>query len=251
MNDIARYLLRLDDLCPTMEGARWQRFFDLIEEFELEPILAVVPDNRDPDLDQAPVDPAFWSRLRALEAKGAAIALHGLHHQPLMHGRSLLPLHRETEFAGAGLAEQRRWIHAGLELLRAQQLHPGLWVAPRHGFDRNTLKALRAEGIDLLSDGFARRPYLRGGLTWLPQQLWGPVEKRTGLWTICLHPNTATEAQVKDLRSFLAVHAGEFVSVERALISFPPRPYGRGDWFEERWALGRRRLSRIAKILRK
>jgi len=71
----AQYLLRIDDLCPTVSAERWQKFQSLIEEFRLRPILAVVPDNRDPELQVSPPDPAFWDCMRALEAAGAAIGL--------------------------------------------------------------------------------------------------------------------------------------------------------------------------------
>jgi len=245
-----RYLLRLDDLCPTMDAGRWQCFFALIDEFALEPILAVVPDNRDPDLDRSPADPEFWPRLRALEAQGAAIVLHGLHHQSLSSGRSLIPLHRKTEFAGVPFDRQRAWMREGLGILRAQKLHPQLWVAPRHGFDRDTLRALDAEGIGVLSDGFARVPFTRYGLVWLPQQLWAPREKSSGVWTICMHPNTATEEQVEELRGFLVRHGDKFISVDQALISFPPKPYGLGERLFAVRALGRIRIAHVRKVLR-
>jgi hypothetical protein len=61
----AEYLLRCDDLCPTMSTERWRRIESLIEEFQLQPILAVVPDNRDPELEVSPPDPAFWQRMRS------------------------------------------------------------------------------------------------------------------------------------------------------------------------------------------
>ena len=61
------YLLRLDDLCPTVDRERWRKFRSLIAEFALRPILAVVPDNRDPGLDFSPPDPAFWDQMRALQ----------------------------------------------------------------------------------------------------------------------------------------------------------------------------------------
>ena len=69
----------------------------------------------------------------------------------------------------------------GSKTLRTYGLNPKLWVAPRHGFDRNTLRALQQEGIGYLSDGFARIPFRRGGITWIPQQLWEPVRKSSGL----------------------------------------------------------------------
>ncbi|MFY9854676.1 MAG: DUF2334 domain-containing protein, partial [Terracidiphilus sp.] len=110
----AQYLLRFDDLCPTMAHDRWQRFLPLIEEFHLRPILAVIPANQDTELNLSPTDPEFWARMRAMEAAGAAIALHGLHHYCASRGESLLPLHRHTEFSGVPEEIQSDWIREGL-----------------------------------------------------------------------------------------------------------------------------------------
>src|SRR6266568_4206947 len=167
-----QYLLRFDDICPTMSHSGWDRFRPMIEEFSIRPILAVVPDNRDPDLMVSPRDSKFWNRMRSMEAAGATIAVHGYQHLCKSRGKSLLGLHRETEFAGVCKEQQREWVRAGLRILRGQGLNPRLWVAPRHGFDENTLHALREEGIEFISDGLARRPLSRGGVTWIPQQLW-------------------------------------------------------------------------------
>ncbi len=246
----AQYLLRFDDLCPTVSALRWRACVALIEEFHLHPILAVVPDNRDPELCASPPDPGFWNRLRALEAAGAAVALHGYHHLCLSRGRSLLPLHSQSEFAGVSAATQRAWIGEGLHLLRAHSLNPRLWVAPRHGFDAATLATLRDEGILLLSDGFARRPFLSNGLTWIPQQLWAPVEKPSGLWTICVHPNTTSAAALAALHAFLSRNAACFTSIERVIAESQPTPLTFGERFAARLALWRIRASRAAATIR-
>jgi predicted deacetylase len=225
----AQYLLRFDDLCPTLSLDRWQRFVPLFEEFLLQPILAVVPDNRDAQLERGPVDPEFWNRMKALEDAGATIALHGYQHLCTSAGRSLVPLHRHSEFAGVPLDTQRDWIQTGLSILRDHGLNPRVWVAPRHGFDRNTLLALRQEGIKLLSDGLARVPFVRDGLTWIPQQLWSPVEKPAGLWTICIHPNSAQGSQVNRLRAFLNRYAAQFTSVNRIVSELEPAQLGLSD----------------------
>jgi predicted deacetylase len=222
----AQYVLRFDDLCPTMDGERWQRFVPILKEFGVRPILAVVPDNRDPGLAVAPPDPDFWAQMRAMEAAGAAIGLHGYRHVCAARGRSLVPLHSETEFAGVAEETQREWIRAGLGILRGERLSAAIWVAPRHGFDRATLRALRDEGIGLISDGFARRPFVRGGVTWVPQQLWAPAAKASGLWTICIHPNTAPDSLVEELRGFLRRYAAQFTSVDRVVRELRPRGLG-------------------------
>lgn len=218
----ARYLLRVDDLCPTLNREPWRRLAVLIEKHGLNPILAVVPDNRDRDLRVSNPDESFWEQMRAMQRAGAAIALHGYQHRASSRGRSLVPLHRASEFAGISAMVQRTWIRAGIQMLRAHGLNPTIWVAPRHGFDRHTLEALRSEEVLVLSDSFARRPFTRGGMTWIPQQLWAPLEKRTGLWTICLHPNTLTAAQFDHIAAFVREHHSQFTSVDKALAEFPP-----------------------------
>ena len=60
----AEYLLRCDDLCPTMPAERWGRIESLIEEFHLQPILAVIPDNRDPELEVSSPESNFFERMR-------------------------------------------------------------------------------------------------------------------------------------------------------------------------------------------
>ena len=129
----AEYLLRFDDLCPMMDRGKWQRFLPLLERFGVRPILAVVPDNRDPELQVAPEDPAFWDQMRDLQTAGASIALHGYQHLCMAEGRGLVPLHRLTEFAGAPLETQREWVRVGLRILRGHGLEARVWAAPRHG----------------------------------------------------------------------------------------------------------------------
>ncbi len=242
------YLLRFDDLCPTMALAVWERFEEVLREFDVKPVLAVVPENRDPGLELQTADADFWERMRAWEAAGAAIGLHGYRHVCASHGRSLVPMHTETEFAGVAEETQREWIHAGLGVLRGQGLRPRLFVAPRHGFDGNTLTALRAAGIEYLSDGLMRVPVSRGGVIWIPQQLWEPVERRAGLWTICLHSNTAGDEGAARLRTFLAHNRERVTSFDRVIAEYPVGPLGLLERWHEEVAMIRLRMLRGRRV---
>jgi predicted deacetylase len=243
----AQYLLRFDDLCPTLLQSRWEQFESLICEFNIRPILALVPDNMDRDLMCEAPDRVFWERMRALEAAGGVIGLHGYRHICQSHGRSLVPLHRGSEFAGVPEETQRTWIRAGFEILRAHGLNPRVFVAPRHGFDQGTLRALSEGGVEVISDGFARIPFVRDGITWIPQQLWAPLEKTRGLWTICIHSNTASDASLVDLRTFLERHAGQFTSLDRVLSEWSPSSLSWRERLSGAIMLGRVRLSRLRK----
>jgi predicted deacetylase len=245
----AQYLLRFDDLCPTISRDRWLRFLPIIAEFGIQPILAVIPDNQDPELELSPPDPNFWASMRALQAAGATIALHGYRHICASKGGGLLPFHSQTEFAGVPKQTQRQWIQTGLSILRDHGLDPRVWVAPRHGFDRCTLRVLAEEGILAVSDGLARRPFRRAGLTWIPQQLWAPVEKPAGLWTICMHSNTASDGLVAGLHAFLRGHADQFTTVERVLAEAEPEELSLFELAQEALAMWRVRGSRMRKRL--
>ncbi len=238
----AQYLLRVDDLCPSVWREGWERLRNVIERLEVHPILAVVPDNDDPELKQSPADPAFWEQVRSLEARGADIAVHGYRHVCESTGRSLLGIHGRTEFAGVKYETQRNWIRAGFEMLRGRGLQPRLWIAPRHGFDRNTMRALAALGVGYISDGYARVPFRRQGIAWIPQQLWGPVAKNRGLWTICIHPQTADSFEVQGLARFIEEHREQFTSFDRVIREFPPKPLGLGEWLYAEMAQARIRI---------
>lgn len=235
----AQYLLRFDDLCPTVRRDRWQQYRRLIETFGIRPILAVVPDNRDSDLEISPAFPDFWEQLRQMEVAGAAIAVHGYHHLCRSRGKSLLALHPETEFAGVDLDTQRDWIRKGFRILEEKGLHPRLWVGPRHGFDRNTLRALHEVGVKYISDGFARVPHRLCGITCIPQQLWEPVVKSKGLWTICIHPNGASPSSIERLQRFLEDHSNQVTSIDRVVEEFSATGLGLWERMYQRIALTR------------
>jgi hypothetical protein len=218
----AKYLLRFDDLCPTMAREPFRRFMALVEQYRIQPILAVVPDNHDPELNIDNPDPDFWRSMRDLESAGATIALHGYRHVCRSRGSSFLRMHSQTEFAGVPEGTQAEWIHSGLDILRQNGLSPRLFVAPRHGFDSATLRALVRESLPSLSDGFAARPFTRGDVVWIPQQLWEPVEKPHGLWTICLHTNTATQQLQRSLHYFLHRFADQFTSLDKVVSDAAP-----------------------------
>jgi predicted deacetylase len=203
----ARYLVRLDDACATMDHARWNAVEAVLDELEIRPIIGVTPDNRDPNLMLAPADPAFWDRVRSWQAKGWSIAMHGLHH--LLHyidrRRLIIPFYDHSEFAGLDDDAQAALIARSWALFEAEGVRPTIWMAPGHSFDWGTLRAIERETpIRVISDGLTRDYIREAGFTWLPQQLWEPQPRANGLWTICLHPNVMSDNEIHELRDRLA-----------------------------------------------
>ena len=202
----ARYLIRLDDACDTMDHVRWASLENVLDRYSVKPIVAVVPDNRDPSLAVSARDASFWDKVRAWAAKGWTIAMHGHTHAMAPTDSPLLvPFYQRSEFAGLTLEQQSRKIRAAWELFAANSVVPTVWVAPAHSFDAVTLEALRNETpIRVVSDGIAFNTYCEHGFQWIPQQLWGLAPHSWGLWTVCLHPNGMSAAQIAALEGALA-----------------------------------------------
>jgi predicted deacetylase len=202
----ARYLVRLDDASHHMDSYRWGRVEAVLDAHGVKPIVAVIPDNQDPKLRLQPRDEHFWDRVRSWAVKDWAIAMHG--HTHVMRPTQaplLLPFYARSEFAGLDLEQQAAKIRAAWKLFAEQNLAPRLWVAPAHSFDAITLQALiRETPIRTVSDGIAWNTYKEGEFHWIPQQLWELVERGSGVWTVCLHPNTMDSAAIEALELGLA-----------------------------------------------
>ena len=57
------YLVRFDDVCPTMDWETWNKIEKVLVAEGIKPIMAVVPDNKDEKLKFAEENKNFWSKL--------------------------------------------------------------------------------------------------------------------------------------------------------------------------------------------
>jgi len=189
----AKYLLRFDDLCPTMDWAKWSAVESLLDQHGVRPIVGVIPDNRDRKLMVDPPHPDFWDKVRGWQAKGWAIGLHGYQHTYVNAEPGMLHLNRQSEFAGLSYEEQHEKLRLGLAIFAREGVQPDAWIAPAHSFDWVTVDALNALGLHVISDGFAFSPYRdhRGSL-WIPQQFASMRPLPFGVWTFCYHTNNLT-----------------------------------------------------------
>ena len=229
----ARYLLRFDDICPTMNWRVWERIEPVLDAHRTKPILAVVPDNRDPQLAVHEPREDFWARVRTWQAKGWCIALHGYQHRYVTQEPGLIGLNAFSEFAGLPETEQRDKLVRALAVFRDNGVRADAWVAPAHSFDEVTVRLLLELGIDTISDGFYFRPVRRQGALWIPQQLWNFQPMPAGLWTVCIHCNAYGDEDIAGLRHWIASHAGATTSVAQVLKTYRARPVG---WLDRGFA---------------
>jgi Uncharacterized protein conserved in bacteria (DUF2334) len=199
------YIIRLDDACPQMHTANWQRVEDILDKYKIVPLIAVIPDNKDQSLFYN-IDENFWTTtIPKWQAKGWELALHGYKHiyTPTTK-KSLVPFKQKSEFTGFSYEVQKEKIQKGLNILNANNIYPNIFIAPGHAFDEITIKVLLQEtNINIISDGISTKPFLKYGINWIPQQIWSFKNMPFGYWTICLHPNTMTNSDFVKMENWL------------------------------------------------
>lgn len=211
---MTEYLLRFDDLCPTMDWYRWDQIEALMDTYCVKPIACIVPDNRDPKLDASPArKEEFWSRAQEWQKKNWIIGLHGYQHIYDSRNLGLIPLHAFSEFSAHSYEVQKEKLENSLAIFESHGIRPNIFVAPGHSFDFNTLRALADIGLPIISDGFFFRPVIdEQGISWLPQQFWQPRRMPFGCWTICYHPNSMQNSDFFLLETFLERTQNDLVS---------------------------------------
>lgn len=203
-----KYLFRLDDICPTMHWDNFMRLKEIFDRYNVKPLIAVIPQNQDPSLkwpnEYTVKEQDFWELMRKLQQEqGWEIGQHGFQHLYVTKQGGLLKINKESEFAGLDYIEQEEKIRKGKEILKQHDISTDIFVAPSHSFDKNTCNALLNNNFYYISDGLSFYPYMRYGLVWIPQMLWGPLEMSIGIHTICLHPNIFKEHDFLKIEKFI------------------------------------------------
>lgn len=197
---------------------------EILTALDIRPIVGIVPDNRSPLLEVNKPDPGFWDRVRTWQDRGWSVALHGFQHVDISGRAGVVRLNRRSEFAGLTFDEQLHRIDSGLSILRAEGITAELWMAPFCSFDQNTLAALRRVAITKISDGLAVWPWVdRNGTFWLPQQMWRFRTVPIGLWTVSLHLNYMTDAQMQELILDLREFGEQITDVKTAAEKYMGR----------------------------
>lgn len=211
-----KYLIRLDDACPTMDRDKWQRMEALLTKYCIRPMVGVIPENADQNLMVSSNDELFWDKVARWEKIGWTIALHGFDHCYITSDSGINPLWKRSEFAGTSLEVQVQKVRRGVEIFQSHGIFPRFFFAPSHTFDENTLKALlAASDIRIISDTVATRPYRKGEFVFVPQ--FGGYCRNMpipGIYTFCYHPNEMTDEDFAKLDMFLEKRHSDFTSFD-------------------------------------
>jgi len=224
----AKYLIRFDDICATMNWAVWQHVEQILIRENMKPLLAVIPDNQDDHLNVNPPRNDFWDQVRSWRERGWTIGMHGYQHRYVSQEAGILGVNKYSEFAGLPKETQASKLRMAIEIFRREGIQPDMWVAPAHSFDCVTVDLLRGMGLRQISDGFFLFPNLdSSGVLWIPQQIWRFRPIPFGVWCVCLHINDWGPRDIQRFDRDVQIYRKRIISVGDATTQFGRR---RRDW---------------------
>lgn len=217
---MSKYILRLDDASDYMDLDQWNRMATLLNEYNIKPMIGIIPQNRDESLVNAySRNPDFWAWVKLRMNDGWSIAMHGFEHCFVTQNGGIHPVNLYSEFAGLSYEEQCEKIKRGYSILEEHGIYPNIFFAPAHTFDNNTLRAIKNwTPIRIISDTIAYDVYKDGEFFFIPQQSGKARSLPFPLVTFCYHPNTMTDRSFEELQGFLARYASRFISVDKRIL---------------------------------
>jgi len=222
-----RITVRLDDITPDMDYEKFYKMKQILDTYQIKPLIGVVPFNEDKNLMKSPKMEDFAGFLQGLINEGWVVALHGYEHLYSTAKGGLFPLNHFSEFVGLSFDKQNDMIAKGKDRLAEWGIATDIFMAPGHTFDRNTLKALKKNGFTYVTDGFGKKPFIRNGLVFLPIAIKqsDSYKDNDAYTTLVFHTNTMED---KDF----AHYAKMFDDLKDSFISYGEymniKPHKRG-----------------------
>ena len=148
-----------------------------------------------------------------LQSEGYVVALHGCYHVYTTNKMGLFPLNDFSEYAGVSYEKQNEMICKGKARLQEWGIETDIFMAPAHTYDKNTLKALIANGFKRMTDGFGIGPYIRYGLIFYPiaAKRSECFSDKEGYTTLVLHANMMEEKDFQKLEELLKENHEKFI----------------------------------------
>ena len=101
-------LLRFDDIAPNMNWELMNKCEKLFLEYNIKPVLGVIPNNEDELLLSFPLKKNFWEKVNQWQSYGWEIAIHGYNHKYISNTKKkdYFSYGGKSEFFGYSLEDQ-------------------------------------------------------------------------------------------------------------------------------------------------
>ncbi|MDG2448811.1 MAG: DUF2334 domain-containing protein [Saprospiraceae bacterium] len=213
----SKIIIRIDDVCETMD---WDSFFYFkrsLEELQIRAILGVIPDCKDQSLMLNEARGDFYDLVREWRDYGDTIAQHGYDHIYVSSDPGLMGINNSSEFSGLSYQNQFQKLSAGKEIMVKQDIWEPHFMAPAHSFDDITIECLIELGFKTITDGYGFFPYRYREMTLVPQLFSQPIPLPFGVQTIAVHTNYESRERIDNVLNFLKLRSDSVISYSNAI----------------------------------
>ena len=208
-------IIRIDDVCPSMDLIKFDKYIKALKELGVKPLLGVIPLCEDESINYGHIDD-FWTMLRQLQEDGYSIAMHGVNHVYCTRAKGLVCDRKMSEFSSLPFETQKEKLLQGKTVLEDEGIYTDTFMAPGHSYDRNTLKALKSLGFVYITDGRSKNPYVLEGIKCIPATPAWRLHLGCGVLTVCLHPSYEMEKNFNLVKELIRKNKNRIMSFEEA-----------------------------------
>ncbi len=211
-------LIRFDDIAPNMNWEMMDRCQKLLNQYNIKPVLGVIPDNQDDELLSYPKREGFWQIVKKWKSDGWSIAMHGYNHSydKETKKKDYFNYGGKSEFFGHTYEEQLLKIKKGLEIFEKNQIEIDTFFAPNHTYDSNTFKALKNSGIFQIIDGYGLMPYTLDDIKFVPQLFFKLYLLPFGIQSTQIHINYWGDKDFKIFEKFIEDNCNKIIDIDFA-----------------------------------
>lgn len=212
-------LIRIDDVAGNMNWNLMKKSETLFDKLNIKPLLGVIPSNKDQEILKYERKENFWSQVRNWQNKGWEIAMHGYTHvyDKETNKKDFFGYGGKSEFFGHSLEIQKKRISEGLEIFKSEGVKIRSFFAPNHTYDLNTFKALKANNLDNIIDGYGFFPYKEYDMNFIPQLFYKEIMLPFGIQSTQVHLNYMNEINFLKFEKFIINNIKNIIKFDDAL----------------------------------
>ena len=212
-------LIRIDDVAENMNWDLMKKSELLFDEYQIKPVLGVIPENKDNELLSYPKKDNFWEQVRIWKNKGWEIAMHGYTHvyDTKSKKKDYFNYGGDSEFFGHSLETQELRIKNGLKKFNEEKIRIRTFFAPNHTYDKNTFTALKNCGINEIIDGYGLIPYTKNNIKFIPQLFYKVLALPFGIQATQIHLNYWTQEDFNNFEKFIKKNSNKIITYDQAI----------------------------------
>ena len=198
-------LIRFDDIAPNMKWEMMDRCQEILNHYNLKPVMGIIPDNQDNELLKYPKRDNFWEIVKKWKSSGWSIAMHGYKHlyDIETNKKDYFNYGGGSEFFGHSYEDQLLKIKKGIGIFKKNNLEIDMFFAPNHTYDKNTFEALKNSGIFKIIDGYGLMPYISNDIKFVPQLFYKLYMLPFGIQSTQIHINYWNDKDFDIFKNFV------------------------------------------------